>query len=843
MPQHKSDPAYGYYILSSDKAYRNCKICNSRYKATSSVTNLKNHLKNHPIEYQEYLRKHAITSPHHSRARQQHPTIFIDDEESTQISDTASTSVPVARPSTQLTIRQSLEEYVNNDFPTLLTTSLIKAGLPLSIIDNEDIRRAFYAFKSATCELPCRQTAAVKRILIANKVREETIIYLKSASVSSPVTIAIDGWTNTRKDKITNIMLLCNSRAFYYTSIVNKFRRNTADWIAPRLEEIIQGIIDHEIRISGIISDNESTNSSAFDLISHKYPFLLHIPCAAHTIQLGLKKILNLPEIQSIINTSSDIVQHFTDNKQARLDLREYSRIEQKTENPTKYMIIKPCTTRWSSYFYVIERICKLKQHINLIKEQSDEYWKEAADLLVFLKHFKVSTNIIQADCTTLFDVYKQFKMLSDNIKKIQEQSALHQAREQALKVLENEWETHIHSNAVIMSAILSFDPDYGKSFEDIQIFEARNWFCTFAANYLHAYKISKLYEFQEIVDTILVQLGLFDNRENQLKDLQSVIEVFKQQKSYTPRSVWTHYKYAVPELANAAIAILSMGCTEAAVERSFSAQAFIHRKLRNKLLHASVEAEMIIKTNEDVLRISTLPHPQVQFREIPEIYDPAIDDSDTSDEEEEENDEDNITNTHAELLFQLSAPVNQAGPATTITSPSSATLASSTSSIISSTNPSIRTMDPYQIYSAGDCCGILIESHDNGNRNTSFIPAIVTEGRDDEDCYSYLLAIKDYVIQHWFPSGQLIRLDITKYLKILGLQTKKITTEMINAWAYDRSTNEYAFISFETAVEHYKSKKPIADEDIILVDSDEYLQSAKSLTKKKNTRKRRKQA
>lgn len=837
MPQHKSNPAYGYYTLSSDKAYRNCKICNSRYKATSSVTNLKNHLKNHPTEYQDYLRKHAITSPLHSRAHQQHPTIFIDEEESTQMTDNASTSVPVARPSTQLTMRQSLEEYVNKDFPSLLTISLIKAGLPLSICDNEDFRGAFYAFRGATCELPCRQSASMSRILIAEKIREETINYLKEASKSSPVTIAIDGWTNTRKDKITNVMLLCNSRAFYFQSIVNRFKRNTADWIAPRLDEVIQNIIDLEIRVSAIISDNESTNSSAFDSISDKYPFLLHIPCAAHTIQLALKKILNLENVQTTIITSANIVQHFKDNKDARLDLREYCKIEQKTENPTKYMIIKPCTTRWSSYFVVIERICKLKAHINLIKTQSDEYWKAARDLLSLLNYFKVSTNSIQADSTTLFDVYKQFKLLANAIKQIGNQSTLYPVREQALKVMESEWKKHTHTNAVIMSAILSFDTNYSNSFLSRDIFEARNWFCTFAANYLYTYKISKLYDFRKISDAILVQLTLFDDKENPLNDLHSVIEVFKQEKNYTPRSVWTHYKYAVPELANAAIAILSMGCTEAAVERSFSAQSFIHRKLRNKLLDVSVDAEMIIKTNHGLLNSATLPPSKAEFQEIPENYDAAIDDRNTSDEEEEAKDEEDIANTGAELLFELSTSTHQMASEN---APSSI-LATSFSPTTNLDNSYINTMYPYQIYGTGDCCGILIESEVNGRRDADFIPAIVTEGRDDEEYYSYSVAIKDYVIKDWLPASQLIRLDTGKYLSILGLKTKRITTEMINAWAYNKGTNEYAFISLETAIKQHRTKLPIAVEDIIFVEANEYLQSAESEPRKKHNRKRRK--
>ena len=62
-------------------------------------------------------------------------------------------------------------------------------------------------------------------------------------------------------------------------------------------------------------------------------------------------------------------------------------------------------------------------------------------------------------------------------------------------------------------------------------------------------------------------------------------------------------------ELSAVAAALLSITASEAAVERSFSAQGAVHTKKRNRLLDHSVQNEMFVKFNRSALdRRVTLP-------------------------------------------------------------------------------------------------------------------------------------------------------------------------------------------------------------------------------------------
>ena len=61
---------------------------------------------------------------------------------------------------------------------------------------------------------------------------------------------------------------------------------------------------------------------------------------------------------------------------------------------------------------------------------------------------------------------------------------------------------------------------------------------------------------------------------------------------------MWNLYLRDAPIISHAAVALLSVSASEAAVERTFSAQGQVHSDLRNRQGDATVAAEMFIKFN-----------------------------------------------------------------------------------------------------------------------------------------------------------------------------------------------------------------------------------------------------
>lgn len=88
--------------------------------------------------------------------------------------------------------------------------------------------------------------------------------------------------------------------------------------------------------------------------------------------------------------------------------------------------------------------------------------------------------------------------------------------------------------------------------------------------------------------------------KENQAQSARDKTHFFSR---WDPKSVWClHWDHA-PIISNAAVALLSVAGSEAAVERTFSAQGAVHTKKRNRLLDDIVEQEMFIKFNTAALQ------------------------------------------------------------------------------------------------------------------------------------------------------------------------------------------------------------------------------------------------
>lgn len=50
----------------------------------------------------------------------------------------------------------------------------------------------------------------------------------KILASNEPVTLALDGWTNVNHHKVTNLILLNQGRAYFWNSVQNDSRHNTA---------------------------------------------------------------------------------------------------------------------------------------------------------------------------------------------------------------------------------------------------------------------------------------------------------------------------------------------------------------------------------------------------------------------------------------------------------------------------------------------------------------------------------------------------------------------------------------------------------------------------------------
>lgn len=87
--------------------------------------------------------------------------------------------------------------------------------------------------------IPTRATLSATQLAHSADVRSRVLVALREDSQWSPVTVAFDGWTNVRHDKVTNIVAVCSGVAYYWSSIVNSTESNTARWLQQPVSDAI----------------------------------------------------------------------------------------------------------------------------------------------------------------------------------------------------------------------------------------------------------------------------------------------------------------------------------------------------------------------------------------------------------------------------------------------------------------------------------------------------------------------------------------------------------------------------------------------------------------------------
>jgi cytochrome c-type biogenesis protein CcmH/NrfF len=120
----------------------------------------------------------------------------------------------------QQTVYASLHAAGNALLAPAAARLFARHGLPHRLADSKEMAAFLLAVRRSTCPPPKRAAIKEAQTQLAADLREEVIARLTAGSVTYPISIAIDGWTNTRHEKVTNLLCLCGGQAYYWCSIV-----------------------------------------------------------------------------------------------------------------------------------------------------------------------------------------------------------------------------------------------------------------------------------------------------------------------------------------------------------------------------------------------------------------------------------------------------------------------------------------------------------------------------------------------------------------------------------------------------------------------------------------------
>jgi hypothetical protein len=265
-------------------------------------------------------------------------------------------------------------------------------------------------------------------------------------------------------------------KRYYWCSIVNAFDRNTAEWLYEKLRVVIEDLLKKGVIITAIVADNEEVNKKLIRMLQVDFGILINIPCSVHLLQLCVRMTLKLPEIHSTIVQMNDIIKHFERSKEARLALKDAQNLRIRnsmTKNKSIYSLVKPCETRWSSSWAAAKRLLFLRDSIVIVKAIEERFWEKLSVLVQFLHRFTDATNVLQSDNATLFDVYSQFASLLSYVNMLPEAHLFYQSKKSISNIIAKYWIKYVDENAIISSAVCSFDDTHVKVFNESKRMEA----------------------------------------------------------------------------------------------------------------------------------------------------------------------------------------------------------------------------------------------------------------------------------------------------------------------------------------------------------------------------------
>jgi Protein of unknown function (DUF 659) len=495
-----------------------------------------------------------------------------------------------------------------------------------------------------------RHQLVKKQESLSSNIKSQVTSKLASNRQASSVTLAVDGWTNKRKTKIMNVLLLKAGRAFYWASIPNRFKSQTGEFIFEKLEQVMEDLIQQDINVMAITADNESSNGKALGLLIAKFDFLVQVPCCAHTVQLIVRDVMESECISDLLQQVEEIIDFFRRNKSKRLELMN----AQLKAGKKPRLFLLPCETRWSSELAAVVRVLDLHRWIGSFIDKTPEFWSQLNELVKFLDPFRLATDVVQSDAATLLDIYYQFMQLQLHAEKFSSVQQFAPAAEAAKHALSKRWIKQVNELAVISCALFSFvDPnDLREQFGSESIVQAKKYWLEIGANYLFVYKLFSA-SVQKLIDHIDAE-NLTDTRtdeeitaakkaviryelDSQWKDMSlgnghwsefrvlattakrdaavraqqtqcklredgSLDDSELRHLFFDPRLIWADMLIPAPELATVACGFLSISPSEAAVERSFSHHGIVHSKRRFLLSDEHASDELQIKLNLPLL-------------------------------------------------------------------------------------------------------------------------------------------------------------------------------------------------------------------------------------------------
>jgi hypothetical protein len=188
------------------------------------------------------------------------------------------------------------------------------------------------------------------RTLLVQKERSlihDILKLVRSSWTNSGVSIISDGWTDTKRRPLINVIASSPKGAMFLRaedcSGEVKDNKFIADILISSIEEV------GPTNVVQVITDNASVCKAVGLIVESRYNHIFWTPCIVHNL---LEEIEAKTEwIKELTGQATEIIKFITNHHQSQVMYREYSKLE----------LLKVAETRYASNFIMLRRLVEVK--------------------------------------------------------------------------------------------------------------------------------------------------------------------------------------------------------------------------------------------------------------------------------------------------------------------------------------------------------------------------------------------------------------------------------------------------------------------------------------------------
>ena len=232
------------------------------------------------------------------------------------------------------------------------------AGIAFNACDNDEFKKMCEAIGQFGPELVSPTQDALRGKLLEEEYeRTKSLLQEREAEkMKNGCSIMTDAWSDRKRRSIMNLCTNCADGTSFISSKEMSHVSRTSEVIFDLVDKAIEEIgVDNVVQV---VTDNVSNNMGAKRLLEEKRPHIFWTSCAAHTINLMLQGIGNMPRYKKVIEQAKAF-NIFVYGHTGTLEcMRYFTELKE---------IVRPGVTRFASNYLTLNSIQEKKDQLRKI--------------------------------------------------------------------------------------------------------------------------------------------------------------------------------------------------------------------------------------------------------------------------------------------------------------------------------------------------------------------------------------------------------------------------------------------------------------------------------------------